>query len=105
IHEMIKRCLDREISVVLPLGVDEMYPLAEARPLFSEYGIEIWVPDVNLLADLPIIENPPKQLTLIVLAQGRPIANGNASMRFEGLSGVFTPSDSGDELALCCIAE
>lgn len=105
IHEVIKKCLDREISVVIPLGVEELYPLAKGRPLFSEYGIEIWVPDVNVLANLSVVENPPKQLTLIVLAEGRSIPDGNADKRFEGLSGVFTPSDSDDELALCCIAD
>lgn len=88
---------------MIPLGIEELYPLAEARPLFSEYNIDIWVPDVTTLANLPMIENPPKQLRLMVLNEGRVIAGGRTDKQFEGLSGVFTPSDAGDELALCCI--
>lgn len=105
IHEVLKRCLDNGIVSVIPLGIDELYPLAEARPLFSEYGIEIWVPDVTALAELPVIPNPSKQLPLVLLCDGMAITDGNRDRRFEGLSGVFTPSDSGDELALCCIAD
>jgi len=105
IHEVLKKCLDKEISAVIPLGIEELYPMAEARPLFSEYGIDIWVPDVAELANLPIIENPPKQLSLIVLAEGRAINGGGLDKVGEGVSGIFTRSDSGDELALCCIAD
>lgn len=103
IHEVLKRCLDREISTVIPLGIQELYPMAEARQLFSEYGIDVWVPNVTALAELPIIENPPKQLPLIVLSEGHDIGGGNVDLRFHDLSGVFTPSDAGEELALCCI--
>ncbi len=105
VHEVLKKCLDNEISAVIPLGIEELYPLAEARLLFLEYNIDIWVPDVTVLANLPVIQNPPKQLALIVLAGSSMIADGSTDKRFEGLSGVFTPSDSGDELALCCIAD
>lgn len=105
IHGVLKRCLDKGISAVIPLGIDELYPLAEARPLFSEYGIDIWVPDVATLAELPVIPNPSTQLPLILLCDGSAIVGDNGDSRFDGLSGVFTPSDSGDELALCCIAD
>lgn len=105
IHEVLKICLDREISAVIPLGAQELYPMAEARQLFSEYGVDIWVPPVTVLAGLPIFENPPKELPLTILSGGRVIAGGNVGQQVESLSGVFTSSDSGEEWALCCIAD
>lgn len=105
VHEVLKRCLDREISVVIPLGIQELHPMAEARPLFSEYGIDVWVPAVNTLTQLPVIENPPKQMPLVILSADTVIVGKRVNRQFDGLSGVFTPSDSGDEMALCCVAD
>jgi len=88
LHQLLKVCLDRQVAAILPLGIEELYPIAEARSLFSEYGVEVWLPDAATLASIPIIENPPKQLRLKLTEEG-----------------VFTPSDSGNELALCCVSE
>lgn len=44
IHEMLALCLDKNISVILPLRTSELTLLAEARQLFDEYGIEIKQP-------------------------------------------------------------
>ncbi|WP_143053828.1 ATP-grasp domain-containing protein [Parapedobacter koreensis] len=106
-HEMLKTCLDKHVAILIPLGVDELYPLAEARQLFSEYGITICVPSPTELAELAIIENPPKQLPLLLLHHGRPVVadQEQAIGQYGTLSGVFSPADSGDELALCCVAD
>lgn len=41
IHEMLALCLDKEISVILPVRRVEFELLQEAGQLFSEYGITI----------------------------------------------------------------
>lgn len=105
VHEMLKVCLDNEIGTLIPLGENELYLMAGARPLFLEYGIAVWIPEAVDLAELAIIANPPRQLPLLVLYNGVAIAGDHESERYDALSGIFTRSDSGDELALCCIAD
>lgn len=104
-HEMLKICLDHVVDVLIPLGRDELFPLAEARQLFAEYGISIWLPDVADLAELTIIENPPRQLPLLLLRDGIPVTDTVNRQQYGSLSGIFSVSDEGDELALCCIAD
>lgn len=87
-HELLKHCLDKGVAAVLPLGMEELHPLAEVRPLFAEYGVDVWVPELSELADTLIVENPPSGLPLTVLP-----------------TGVYTQSDIGEEVALCCIAD
>lgn len=105
VHEMLKICLDNNVKTLIPLGSNELYAMAEARQLFSEYGIAIWVPEVIDLAELAVIENPPRQLPLLLLHKGNTVTGAREDEQYDTLSGVFTPSDSGDELALCCIAD
>jgi hypothetical protein len=40
-HEMLTLCLDRDITVVYALNIDELLLLNEARQLFKEYNIDI----------------------------------------------------------------
>ncbi|WP_257669066.1 hypothetical protein [Parapedobacter tibetensis] len=105
VHELLKICLDSEVDILIPMGKNELYPLAKARPLFAEYGVEVWVPDVADLAGLVIIESPPRKLPLLVVSDGVVVTGPEAGKRHGTLSGVFIPSDSGDEMALCCIAD
>ncbi len=105
IHEMLKACLDNEVDVLIPLGKNELYPLAEAKQLFAEYGVTVWVPDTADLQELTIIENPPKQFALLALQGGVAVADPQHVQRYGSLSGIFVPSDSGEEMALCCVAE
>lgn len=105
VHRVLKICLDMEVETLLPLGANELYPMAEARQLFAEYGIDVWVPTIPQLAGLPVLENPPRQLPLMVLRNGTVLNRDGNSNRYDTLSGVFTPSDAGDELALCCIGD
>ncbi|MFC3196756.1 hypothetical protein ACFOET_03935 [Parapedobacter deserti] len=105
IHEVLKVCLDRGINTLLPLGIHELYPMAEAQQLFSEYSVAVWVPEVTELDSIPVIKNPPVQLPLIVFKDGVPLGTTQSDDRYRRLSGVFSLSDSGDEAALCCIAD
>jgi hypothetical protein len=44
VHEILKICLDRQVHAFLPLGVSEVHKLQEARVLFEEYGMALWMP-------------------------------------------------------------
>lgn len=45
-HELLSLCLDHQIEGVFPLKSKEVKSLAEAKVLFKEYGIEIFIPDL-----------------------------------------------------------
>ncbi|WP_353184116.1 hypothetical protein [Parapedobacter lycopersici] len=107
-HEMLKRCLDSHVEVLIPLGKYELKPLLEAKLLFNEYGIRVLLPEQALFDQLMLFENPPAQLPLHILENGQPLNHATvdiAGPMDTGLSGVFVLSDSGDEAALCCIAD
>ncbi len=107
-HEMLKRCLDSQVEVLIPLGKYELKPLLEAKLLFNEYGIRILLPEQSLFDQLMLFENPPVQLPLHVLENGQPLNQAAVDITGPmdtGLSGVFILSDSGDEAALCCLAD
>ncbi len=46
-HELLKLCMDLQISLVIPVRSKELLPLAKARTLFDEYGIELMVPAIE----------------------------------------------------------
>jgi|SRR5690606_6471921 len=105
LHQVLKTCLDHGVSDVIPLGAGELYPMAQALPLFLEYGIDVWVPHTEVLTALPLIENPPRQLPLQLLHKGKKL-NGEPTVDAgEDLSGVFILSDDGEGWALCCVAD
>ncbi len=106
VHELLKACLDGQVEALLPLGAAELHPLAGARQLFAEYGIDVWVPSVGELDGLAVIANPPRPLPLMVLRNGAIVGGAaDAGPRYGALSGVFALSDGGDEPALCCVAD
>lgn len=41
VHEMLKFCLDKEVSVIFPLHNEEIQQLNDAQQLFGEFDIEI----------------------------------------------------------------
>lgn len=60
VHEVLKVCLDLAIDTLIPLGKDEILPLANSEMLFAEYGISLLIPSVELLEDFLIVENPSR---------------------------------------------
>lgn len=105
VHEILKVCLDNGIETLIPLGEHELYPMAKARQLFSEYGISVWIPEETELQSLAVIKNPPKQLPLLLLCDGRALSEPHGNELHGTLSGVFTARAPGGGLALCCIAD
>jgi hypothetical protein len=102
-HEILKLSLDQEVDYVLPLGGFELEPLATAKVLFEEYQISVLVPDNHLLETIPVMENPPADLSYKLLSKGNNLLD---STRFERpLDGLFAASDSGEDLALICVSK
>jgi hypothetical protein len=102
-HEILKLSLDQEVDYVLPLGGFELEPLATAKVLFEEYQISVLVPDKHLLETIPVMENPPADLSYKLLSKGNNLLD---STRFERpLDGLFAVSDSGEDLALICVSK
>jgi len=100
-HELLKLCLDKEIDFILPLGLSEIQTLAEAQVLFEEYGVEVLSPDKEFLEEIFVLENPSSGVELSVLFNGKSL--NNKSDVDQVISGLFTISDEGDDLALCTI--
>ncbi|WP_400262380.1 hypothetical protein ACFX5U_02150 [Sphingobacterium sp. SG20118] len=103
-HEILKISLDNQIDYILPLGGFEFEPLAEAKVLFEEYGIKVIVPAQDVLQDYFIIENPPKDLSLTILVNGKSLID-DFSTPDTRLDGLFVVSDSGDDFALCAVSK
>lgn len=60
VHEVLKVCLDLAIDMLIPLGKDEILPLANSEMLFTEYGVTLLLPPVELLEDFSIVVNPSR---------------------------------------------
>ncbi len=102
-HEVLKLSLDQQIDYVLPLGGFELEALSEAKVLFEEYQISVLAPDKDLLDTIPIMENPPADLSYILLSKSKNLFD---SATYEkSLDGLFVASDSGEDLALICVSK
>lgn len=72
-HELLKLCLDQQINVLLPLRAKELQPLAQARTLFDEYGIEVLVPGIEEIGGMAYSSNAADfELIRAEQASGRP---------------------------------
>lgn len=105
VHGMLKVCLDLQVNILIPLGKHELGRLVEVKALFKEYGIEVLSPEQQVMEALVIIENPPSQLPVVIVQDGRVLNGAVAGPIDVRLSGVFMRSDSGEDMALCCIAD
>ncbi|NEU07945.1 hypothetical protein GZH53_06435 [Flavihumibacter sp. R14] len=91
-HEMLDLALNAGISKIFPLYSSEILPLAEARQLFSEYGISVIVPSILWVKsqnnDIPSL--PAREL--VVLEKGRLLAgdlSSNIIMPESDFTGIF----------------
>ncbi|MBV2226219.1 MULTISPECIES: hypothetical protein [Sphingobacterium] len=100
-HELLKLCLDKEVNYLLPLGLNEINVLAESKILFEEYGIQLLSPSKEALTELYVLENPPSVVELLLVLDGKSLIS-DRQLESE-VSGLFTISDDGDDLALCTI--
>jgi hypothetical protein len=48
-HQMLTLCLDKGVTTIYPLRRAECLPLAEARQLFTEFGISLCIPEKEMI--------------------------------------------------------
>lgn len=91
IHEMLALCLDKGVDKVFALRRSELLPLAEARQLFAEFDITLYIPEREMITEgkghhvdgrVVIIENGR-------LAMGDIEENVNNALLQPGITGVF----------------
>lgn len=48
-HQFLNYCLNHQIKIVFPLRAEEINALTESKILFEEFGIELMIPDLEIL--------------------------------------------------------
>ena len=104
-HELLRKCLDNRVDVLIPLGEREIDLLARAQQLFAEYDIAIWIPDMAGAGELKLLRNPERRFPLLVIDHGVAVAGEQQGKYPATLSGVFAVLVPAETLALCCIAD
>lgn len=95
VHEVLKVCLDLGIDTLIPLGKDELAPLANSKLLFEEYGIALLLPTVDRLNEVPKLMNPSRAAyPELFICEG---SHDNLPLK-----GVFAKDESGASF-LCCV--
>jgi hypothetical protein len=98
IHEVLALCLDKGINKVYALRRAELLPLAEARQLFAEFDITLYIPSKEIIADAI-----PHEVTggqIVIVENGNVIA-GDLSYLASGegwrsaVAGVFKVNAEG----------
>ena len=95
IHELLKLCLDLSITKLLPLGCEELKPLAKNRLLFEEYGISVLVPDSENLETIPMLINPTRANCSEIVLKEFPLEK-------QGVFRVVLDNEK-ELLTLCCL--
>lgn len=96
VHEVLKLCLDLSIDTLIPLGANELLPLAKSSVLFEEYGITLLLPTTEELSTIQKVENPNRQdYPELVIHSG-----ADVDLKTKG---VFALKENG-EWGLCCVA-
>lgn len=92
INEMLKLCLDNQISTVLPLKRTEILALSTARQLFEEYGIDMIIPS-DIYIQNSLNEWTSLGTELLILSDGQVIAGiipDEFSLPANENSGIFS---------------
>jgi len=98
-HEMLDLALNAGISKIFPLYSSEILPLAEARQLFSEYGISVIVPSILWVKGQSNLIQSGQAGELVVLEEGHLLAgdlSANIIMPESAFTGIFTVSEGHD---------
>jgi hypothetical protein len=91
-HEMLTLCLDKGITMLLPLRKAELMPLAEARTLFLEFDIQLIIPKTELINQHPNTSDG----NIVVINRSEVIAGDREIAHSHDLTdGIFSVSNSG----------
>lgn len=95
IHELLKLALDKQIDVILPLGLAEAEILSGSKTLFEEYGVAVLVSEPSYIQQTPYLLDPPRALSLFIA--GLESADLKDTPTVEaGLGGVLSQNDDGE---------
>lgn len=73
VHEMLKSCLDYQISHIYPLKWGEILELSKARELFSEFGVILMIPSDDWIKGRNH-QNSAKAENITVIENGKVLA-------------------------------
>jgi len=98
-HMLLNFCITEAIDCIIPLHEYEVVPLAKSAVLFGEYGIQVLLPDADVIADYLTTEKVTRQ-NFAVFVHGERIfsteehfvpKNGSSN-----LNGVFSYNHTND---------
>lgn len=96
IHKMLALCLDKSITAIYPLRKAELLLLAEARLLFTEFDITLYIPEMDIInAD----EHTIADGKIVVIENGSIVAGDlthDSLLADELRNGIFSINNNGD---------
>lgn len=105
-HILLNFCITEAIDCIIPLHHYELEPLAKSAVLFSEYGIQVLLPDADVITDY-IAEEKANYQNFVVFIHGDCIFSSESHSIPKKLSptfnGVFGYNDDADDLKLFTI--
>ena len=91
-HILLNFCITEAIDCIIPLHHYELEPLAKSAVLFSEYGIQVLLPDADVIAEY-LTEEKLTYQNFAVFIHGDRIFSTNDSLTLTNVSpklnGVF----------------
>lgn len=101
-HEILKLCLDHDITMVVLLRKEELIPMAESKLLFAEYGIIVFLPTIDVLQKTMVAINPTSRDCphIVAVHEKRKILLGDD---YHELLGIYSLHGE-EQPKLCCLA-
>lgn len=98
-HILLNFCITEAIDCIIPLHHYELEPLAKSAVLFSEYGIQVLLPNADVIADYLTEEKVTYQNFVVFVHGDRIFSTEEGSIPANlspKLNGVFGYNDADD---------
>lgn len=98
-HILLNFCITEAIDCIIPLQHYELEPLAKSAVLFSEYGIQVLLPDAAIIAGYLAEEKLTYQNFAVFIHGDQIFSTGEGSLPTDvssKLNGVFGYNDAND---------
>ncbi|WP_410221307.1 hypothetical protein [Pedobacter sp.] len=105
-HILLTSCLDQDVNMILPLYRFEIEAVSKAVTLFTEYGIKVLLPHIDLLSQYDVQIDPKNWLILEngnILYQSFPDHVKNEEAANLKLNGAFYIETQTEKLGLISI--
>ncbi|RYE48809.1 MAG: hypothetical protein EOP48_21040 [Sphingobacteriales bacterium] len=100
-HNLLNKCLDNNVTHLLPLHSFEVLPVAVSKTLFDEFNITVLLPGHQQLEQFLNIDQPFDNILLI--DNGRQLYPKEDRSYNGSLSGLYYTDNTGDPLKLFTI--